>query len=91
MAPLPAVRGRLAATRLSDTVHVVGGESIDPVKIFRDHDVLDLAAGKWSLAPPMERGRHGLGGGVIDGRLYAVGGGPNPDLSTSDRVDVFDP
>jgi hypothetical protein len=27
----------------------------------------------------------------IDGRIYLVGGGPNPDLSVSDRVDVFTP
>jgi len=44
-----------------------------------------------SLARPLERGRHGLGIGAIDGRIYVAGGGPNPDLSATDRVDVFTP
>jgi hypothetical protein len=41
------------------------------------------------VAPPLDRGRHGLGSAEIDGLLFVVGGGPAPDLSTSDRVDVF--
>jgi N-acetylneuraminic acid mutarotase len=89
--PLPEARGGLAAAVLGETIHVIGGEGVDPLKIFRDHDVFDLDAGVWSIAPPMERGRHGLGAAVVDRRLYAIGGGPNPDLSTTDRVDVFTP
>ena len=76
---------------LDGRVHVLGGEGVDPPKIFRSHDVIDLATGTWSEGPPMTRGRHGLGIGAVDGRIYVVGGGPNPDLSTTDRVDVFTP
>jgi N-acetylneuraminic acid mutarotase len=91
MAKLPVARGGLAAGVLGDEVHVLGGEGVDPPKIFLDHDILDVATGMWSKGLPMERGRHGLGIGAIGGRIYVVGGGPNPDLSTTDRVDVFTP
>lgn len=37
------------------------------------------------------RGRYGLGLGVVGGRLHVVAGGPNPDLSVSDRLDAFSP
>ena len=57
--------------------------------MFRDHEVFDVAAATWSIGPLLERGRHGLGSGVIDGRLYVVSGGTNPDLSLSDRHGVF--
>lgn len=59
--------------------------------MFRDHEVFDIATATWSIAPPLDRGRHGLGSGVIDGRLYVVAGGPNPDLSVSERLDLFTP
>ena len=88
---LPIARSGLTAAILGDGIHVIGGESIDPPRTFREHEVFDLSTGTWSVAAALDRGRHGLASGVIDGRLYVVGGGPNPDLSTSDRLDVFTP
>jgi hypothetical protein len=32
-----------------------------------------------------------MGSGVIEGRWYLAAGGANPDLSVSDRLDVFTP
>jgi hypothetical protein len=59
--------------------------------VFPQHEVLDLVTLTWAEAPPLDRGRHGLGSGVIDGRWYVAAGGPNPDLSVSDRLDIFTP
>jgi N-acetylneuraminic acid mutarotase len=88
---LPTARGGLTAAVLGGEIHVVGGENIDPPKVYREHEVFDVGAGTWSIGTPLDRGRHGLGSGVIEGRLYVAAGGPNPDLSTSDRLDVFAP
>jgi N-acetylneuraminic acid mutarotase len=89
--PLPTARSGLAAALLGNTIHVVGGESPDPPKIFPQHEVFDLATSSWSSATPLDRGRHGLGSGAIGGLLYVVGGGPNPGLAWSDKLDVFTP
>ena len=89
--PLPTARGGLTAGLLDGQVHVVGGESIDSPGVFPQHEVLDLVTLTWAEAPPLDRGRHGLGSGVIDGRWYVAAGGPNPDLSVSDRLDIFTP
>ena len=51
------------------------------------------ATGRWSELPPMRRARGALTGGVIDGRIYAVSGGPNPfpvDKTPYRDVEVFD-
>ena len=93
LAPLPTPRGGLAAANIDDALHVIGGESIESPRVFAEHDVLDLASGDhaWAIAPPLERGRHGLASGVIDGRWYLAAGGEHPDLAVSDRLDIFTP
>ena len=89
--PLPTARSGLTAAIVGGRIHVVGGEGIDPPQVFREHEVLDIAAGRWLIGPALDRGRHGLASGAIDGHLYVVGGGPNPGLSGSDRLDVLSP
>jgi N-acetylneuraminic acid mutarotase len=91
--PLPTPRGGLSAADIENAVHVIGGESIESPRVFVEHDVLDLTTGgkAWALAPPLERGRHGLASGVIDGRWYLAAGGEHPDLAVSDRLDVLTP
>lgn len=86
---LPTARSGLTASVVNGLIHVVGGESIDPATVFREHEVFDPATTEWLVAPPLDRGRHGIGSGEIDGQLFVVGGGPAPDLSTSDRLDRF--
>lgn len=53
----------------------------------------DLGSHRWSALPSMHRARGGLAGGLIDGRIYAVSGGPNPfpvNRSPYRSVEVFD-
>jgi Kelch motif protein len=38
----------------------------------------------------MPTARHGLGVISIDDKIYAIGGGPNPGLSTSWENEIFD-
>ena len=91
--PLPTPRGGLTAADIENAVHVIGGESIESPRVFAEHDVYDLASGDrtWALGPPLERGRHGLASGVIDGRWHLAAGGEHPDLAVSDRLDIFTP
>ena len=89
--PLPTARGGLTASVLGGAIHVVGGESIDSPRVFARHEVFDLATLTWAIGPPLSRGRHGVGSGAIDGLLYVAAGGSNPDLSISDKLDVFTP
>lgn len=51
---------------------VVGGR--DGLKTLNTVECLDLTSGTWSLLPPMNTHRHGLGVAVLSGPLYAVGG-----------------
>jgi non-specific serine/threonine protein kinase len=89
MPDLPEARGGLTAAVLGDRIHVTGGE--EERRVFRDHDTWDAASGAWLRFPELPAGRHGLASGVIDGRWIVAGGGPNPDLSGTDRVDAWTP
>ena len=40
---------------------------------------------------PMPTARHGLGSAVVNGRLYAISGGPTPGGSFSQVNEVFTP
>jgi len=53
----------------------------------------DRARRTWSEIPPMQKARGGLMGAVVDGRIYAIAGGPNPfpeDGSQYRDVEIFD-
>jgi hypothetical protein len=88
---MPTARSGLTAAVLVGAIHVIGGEDAERARVFREHERFDPVTGTWTSALPLDRGRHGLGSGVIDGALYIVAGGPAPDLSVSDRVDVYRP
>lgn len=85
----PTAAGGLA--ELDGDIYYFGGESSQDLA----HDVtqrLDVATGTWTLMAPLERGRHGSGAVVIDGRIYVAAGsggrGGGPELSSTE---VFTP
>jgi hypothetical protein len=56
-------------------------------------EVYDVAADRWSSAPPMPEGRHHPGVAAADGKVFVIGGyvpGSFPGPA-SDAVFVFDP
>jgi hypothetical protein len=65
-------------------VVVVGGEG--PRGTFPQVEGYDVAAGRWRVLPRDPAPRHGLGVAALDGRLYAMLGGPTPGLSASDTA-----
>jgi hypothetical protein len=84
---LPTPRGGIAAFSagaLGDCV--VGGET--PEGTFATVECIG-PTGATSL-PGLTLARHGLGVAVIDGRAYALLGGPQPGLSVSAVVEMLD-
>lgn len=86
--PLPTARGGLAATvtRAGQLV-AVGGEA---TATFAEVEAFDIAAGRWRSLPPSPTPRHGLGVVAVGNTVYALAGGPRPNLHVSDTAEALD-
>jgi N-acetylneuraminic acid mutarotase len=101
-APLPAPRGAFVVGAIGNLIYVGGGEHRRPTgapvpqgappayEPVTDLTVYDTAADRWSTLRPMKVARDHAFAGVIDGRLYVVGGRDRPkyDIVT---IEEFDP
>jgi N-acetylneuraminic acid mutarotase len=88
---LPTPRGGLTSGVIGDQVHVTGGENLNSLSTYAEHEVLDLPTMTWSRAPDLPNKRHGLASAFVGDRWYVIGGGRAAMLSVSDIVDVFQP
>ena len=82
--PLPTGRSGSAGALLDGRFYVFGGEASDGTGRTFIVDVaerFDPARNAWERLPPMPSARHGFGAAVVDGRIYAVSGGPTPAYS----------
>jgi N-acetylneuraminic acid mutarotase len=93
LADLPTGRGGLAAVAVGSACHVVGGEdwTMPPPGTFVAHEIFDSATGQWTSGTPMTNARHGLGLALLDGKLYAIGGGPSQGNSYTTAVETLAP
>ena len=95
MPDLPVERAAGQLEYLQGKLHYFGGTNLARTQDVGDHYVLDIAAGaqSWSVAAPLANPRHHMGSGVLNGRIYAVGGqhGHDAQLVTVQDVDYFDP
>ena len=81
MAPAPpCVGGRIVS---------VGGE--EPDGTIASVYAYDLATRRWAQLADLPTPRHGLGVVALGGRVYAVGGGPQPGLYVSDANESIAP
>jgi hypothetical protein len=88
--PMPTSRGGLTSGALSGRVHVVGGEDLSPGgATYHEHEVYDPLTRTWTTTVELPTSRHGLTSQVIDGAWYVIAGGPTPNLSVSDVVEIF--
>jgi N-acetylneuraminic acid mutarotase len=101
-APLPAPRGAMVVAAIGNLIYAAGGEHLRPpgapvpqgapaaYEPITDFTVYDTAADRWSTLAPMEVARDHAFVGVINDRLYVVGGRDRPkyDITT---VEEFDP
>jgi N-acetylneuraminic acid mutarotase len=84
-------RGGIASVRLRDGRIVVfggeeltpGGTTIAPVELF------DPRTRRWSSLPDMRTPRHGLGGAALGRRVFALEGGPSPQLTVSSTLETL--
>jgi hypothetical protein len=72
-------------------VHVAGGADFATGGTYPQHEVFDLETRAWTTSADLPTPRQGIGGAIVDGRWYAIGGGRTAGRSTSDVVEVFTP
>jgi N-acetylneuraminic acid mutarotase len=74
--PLPTPRSGLAAVAIDQRIYVFGGEGNPNAMtgVFAETEVYDTAKLTWGTDTPMAVPRHGIGAGVIGGRIYIPGG-----------------
>ncbi len=69
-------RAGAAAVNAHGILHVVGGErrGLFGREATRAHEAFDTQAGRWMRRASLPRPRTRLGAGVLDGKVYALGG-----------------
>ena len=86
---VPTAAGGLVA--LDGSIYYFGGETAQKLAHSETHR-LDLETGEISLVASLQRGRHGGGAAVLNGKIYFAAGsggrGGGPELSSTE---VFDP
>jgi N-acetylneuraminic acid mutarotase len=83
--PNPTAAGGLV--ELGGDIYYFGGESSQAIA----HDVtqrLNVKTGTWAVISPLQRGRHGSGAAVVNGKIYVAAGsggrGGGPELSSTE-------
>jgi N-acetylneuraminic acid mutarotase len=79
---IPGSRGGTGAAFVGRLLVSVGGE--EPAGTIESVYGYDSARGSWSQLPDLQTSRHGLAVVALQGRVYAIGGGPQPGLTVSD-------
>lgn len=91
LTPMPTARGGLASAAIAGRVHVVGGEELgEGGGTFSEHEVYDPQTDSWLKAVPLPTSRHGLTAQSFSEQLLVIGGGPQPALSVSGAVEIFE-
>jgi len=101
-APLPSPRGAMVVAAIGNLIYAAGGEHLRPAgtpvpqgapagyEPITDFSVYNPQADRWATLPAMKVARDHAYVGVVNGRLYVVGGRDRPkyDIVT---VEEFDP
>jgi len=83
--PLPRVRGAVSLVGVAGKIHAIGGRRDNTV--LAEHDVYDIATGRWAAAAPLSFARDHAGVGVLNGKIHIFGGRL---VETDDNVDLHD-
>ena len=107
LAPLPFARGSAVAYEHKGRIYVIGGNGMHPgvkaASLWADHpqrsfgdvDEYDPAANSWRARAPMPTPRNHMFGGIVDGKIYVIGGRLGPAFigaaTNVDIVEQYDP
>lgn len=82
---MPRPVGYMGAAAVDDTIYIVGG--YDGQEEFNQTYAFNPETGRWREKAPLQEKRGGLGLISSSGKLYAIGGGWEHALSTSEKYD----
>jgi len=107
LAPLPGQRGSAIAAEVGGKIYVIGGATtmegskapfftaFGPARVLGTNDVYDPATNKWESRNPMSVPRNHAFSGVVNGKIYVIGGrtGQGFILSATNTnvVEEYDP
>lgn len=107
LAPMPSKRGSPVAAVADGKIYVIGGATtqpgsddiaIDPGRPHRavgTNEVYDPESNTWETVSPMPTARNHAAVGVVDGKIYVIGGRLGSAFitraSNTDLVEVYDP
>jgi N-acetylneuraminic acid mutarotase len=86
LAPLPGKRGSAIAAEVGGKIYVIGGATtmegakepfftaFGPARVLGTNDVYDPATNKWESRNPMSVARNHAFSGVVNGKIYVIGG-----------------
>jgi N-acetylneuraminic acid mutarotase len=86
LAPLPGKRGSAIATEVGGKIYVIGGATtmegskdsfftaFGPARVLGTNQVYDPATNKWESRNPMSVPRNHAFSGVVNGKIYVIGG-----------------
>ncbi len=84
--PLPGKRGSAIAAEVDGKIYVIGGATtmegskdpfftaFGPARVLGTNEVYDPATNKWESRNPMSVPRNHAFGGVVNGKIYVIGG-----------------
>lgn len=107
LAPSPVARGAHNAVVVDNRIHLIGGAGLHPGsketalhparphRALGTHEVYDPATNSWSARAEMPTARNHGAAGVVDGRIYVIGGRIGSvfitTASNTDIVEEYDP
>ena len=107
IAPLAGKRGSAIAAEVGGKIYVIGGATtmdgdkapfftaFGPAKVLATNDVYDPATNKWETRNPMSVPRNHAFGGVVNGKIYVIGGrtghGFILSATNTNTVEEYDP
>ena len=105
--PLPGKRGSAIAAEVAGKIYVIGGATtmegdkapfftaFGPAKVLATNEVYDPATNKWESRNPMSVPRNHAFSGVVNGKIYVIGGrtghGFILSATNTDVVEAYDP
>ena len=107
LAPMPGKRGSAVAVQVGGKMYVIGGATTvegskepaingnGPARVVMTNEVYDPATNRWESRAPMALGRNHAFAGVVNGKIYVIGGRVGHAFitvsSNTDIVEEYDP